>query len=79
MFAAAGWRVVTVKYGRLLSALFDEPGGDALRDRIDDMTDPEYQRLLRAKPADLRDRLPGEGPGREPRRFPSRRRTRSTA
>ena len=65
MFAAAGWRVVTLKYGRLLSALFAEPGGDALRDRIDDMSNPEYQRLVRAKPADLRYRLPGEGPGRE--------------
>jgi pyruvate dehydrogenase E1 component len=65
MFAAAGWRVLTLKYGRLLRSLFAEPDGEALRARIDDMSNPEYQRLLRAKPADLRDRLPGEGPGRE--------------
>ena len=27
--------------------LFDRPGGDALRQRIDEMSNPEYQRLLR--------------------------------
>ena len=58
MFAAAGWQVLTVKYGRLLQALFTRPGGDALRRRIDDMGNPEYQRLLRCDAAQLRDRLP---------------------
>jgi pyruvate dehydrogenase E1 component len=62
MFAAAGWQVLTVKYGRLLNGIFQRPGGGALRDRIDDMPNPEYQRLLRCRPADLRDRLPGQGP-----------------
>ena len=47
MFAAAGWQVLTVKYGRLLNELFARPGGGALRGRIDAMTNPEYQRLLR--------------------------------
>jgi pyruvate dehydrogenase E1 component len=61
MFAAAGWQVLTVKYGRLLNGIFARPGGGALRDRIDDMPNPEYQRLLRCRPADLRDRLPGPG------------------
>ena len=61
MFAAAGWQVLTVKYGRLLDGSFARPGGDALRDRIDEMTNPEYQRLLRCRPAELRDRLPGGG------------------
>lgn len=28
MFAAAGWQVITVKYGRLLEELFVRPGGD---------------------------------------------------
>ena len=53
MFAAAGWQVLTVKYGRLLQELFARPGGDALRRRIDEMANPEYQRLLRctARPA----------------------------
>jgi pyruvate dehydrogenase E1 component len=61
MFAAAGWQVLTVKYGRLLEGIFQRPGGGALRDRIDDMPNPEYQRLLRCRPADLRHRLPGPG------------------
>src|SRR3954451_4038552 len=61
MFAAAGWQVLTVKYGRLLHELFDRPRGAALRRRIDEMPNPEYQRLLRCTPAQLRDRLPGTG------------------
>lgn len=59
MFGAAGWQVLTVKYGRLLDELFRRPGGDALRRRIDEMTNPEYQRLLRCTPGQLRERLPG--------------------
>jgi pyruvate dehydrogenase E1 component len=63
MFEAAGWQVLTVKYGRLLQELFDRPGGDALRRRIDDMQNPEYQRLLRCTAEELRSRLPGDGDG----------------
>jgi pyruvate dehydrogenase E1 component len=59
MFTAAGWQVLTVKYGHLLQELFGRPGGDALRTRIDEMSNPEYQRLLRCTDAQLRDRLPG--------------------
>jgi pyruvate dehydrogenase E1 component len=58
MFAAAGWQVITLKYGRLLEELFARPGGEALRQRIDAMPNPEYQRLLRCDPAELRGRLP---------------------
>ena len=47
MFSAAGWQVITLKYGRLLEDLFTRPGGEALRHRIDAMPNPEYQRLLR--------------------------------
>jgi pyruvate dehydrogenase E1 component len=62
MFAAAGWHVATVKYGRRLQALFERDGGEALRARIDGMPNEEYQRLLRAEPKELRERLPdGEG------------------
>ena len=50
MFAAAGWQVITLKYGRLLEELFTRPGGEALRRRIDAMPNPEYQRLLRCPP-----------------------------
>lgn len=63
MFDAAGWQVITVKFGRLLETLFTRPGGDALRTRILAMPNPEYQRLLRCTPAEVRDRLPGTGPG----------------
>jgi pyruvate dehydrogenase E1 component len=58
MFAAAGWQVLTVKYGHLLEDLMSRPGGGALRTRIDEMPNSEYQRLLRCSPAQLRDRLP---------------------
>ncbi|GAA1400827.1 pyruvate dehydrogenase [Pseudonocardia kongjuensis] len=58
MFSAAGWQVLTVKYGRLLHELFARPGGDALRERIDGMPNPEYQRLLRCDAAEVRKRLP---------------------
>ena len=62
MFAAAGWQVLTVKYGHLLEELFTRPGGQALRARIDEMSNPEYQRLLRCTDAQLRERLPGDDP-----------------
>src|SRR5438105_4211791 len=59
MFTVAGWQVITLKYGRLLQKLFTRPGGEALRHRIDAMPNPEYQRLLRCHPDELRQRLPG--------------------
>lgn len=62
MFDAAGWQVLTVKYGRLLEELFTRPGGPALRRRIDEMSNPEYQRLLRCDDAQLRARLPDGDP-----------------
>jgi pyruvate dehydrogenase E1 component len=61
MFAAAGWQVLTVKYGARLEELFRLPGGAALRDRIDRMTNPEYQRLLRHDAQRQRELLPGDG------------------
>jgi pyruvate dehydrogenase E1 component len=64
MFEAAGWRTITVKYGRRLRELFARRGGEALRARIDRMPNEEYQRLLRAGPSELRERLPGSGRGR---------------
>ncbi|KIQ17532.1 transketolase-like TK C-terminal-containing protein [Rhodococcus sp. MEB064] len=61
MFDAAGWQVITVTFGRLLEDLFARSGGDALRRRIVDMPNPEYQRLLRCSADELRTRLPGSG------------------
>lgn len=57
MFEAAGWHTIPVKYGRRLKALFDRPGGEALRTRIDGMSNEEYQRALRAQGEELRRRL----------------------
>jgi len=62
MFEAAGWHTVTVKYGSRLRELFTRPGGEELRHRIDAMANEEYQRLLVADAAELRDRLPGDDP-----------------
>ncbi|BBY85428.1 transketolase-like TK C-terminal-containing protein [Mycolicibacterium tokaiense] len=61
MFDAAGWQVLTAKFGRLLEELFTRPGGEHLRTRIVEMPNPEYQRLLRCDAAELRRRLP-DGP-----------------
>ena len=63
MFSAAGWQVINVKFGAQLESLFDHSGGDALRTRILEMPNPEYQRLLRCSAEELRDRLPGNGIG----------------
>ena len=60
MFAAAGWQVLTIKYGQLLEELFTRQGGAALRTRIDEMPNPEYQRLLRCDAPSLRERLAGD-------------------
>src|ERR687893_96410 len=63
MFEAAGWQTIAVKYGSRLGALFELPGGPELRRRIDEMPNEEYQRLLRADPEELRERLPGRNAG----------------
>ena len=57
MFAAAGWQVLEVKYGRRLQELFARPDGSQLRDRLDGMGNEEYQFLLRSPVASLRERL----------------------
>jgi pyruvate dehydrogenase E1 component len=59
MFEAAGWQVLTVKYGSRLAELFDRPGGEELRRQLDLMSNLEYQYLLRSPAAELRDRLAG--------------------
>jgi pyruvate dehydrogenase E1 component len=44
-FAAVGWRVVTIKYGKLLQAVFAEAGGAVLRQWIDDCPNDLYAAL----------------------------------
>jgi len=57
MFAAAGWHAIEAKYGRRLQARFERPDGDALRERIDDMDNEEYQILIRRPGPEARTRL----------------------
>jgi pyruvate dehydrogenase E1 component len=64
MFESAGWYSVSIKYGRWLRELFERDGGNALRRRIDQMPNEEYQRLLRSGVDELRERLPGGGRSR---------------
>src|SRR3954447_7517502 len=53
MFAAAGWQVVTIKWGRKISAMFDQPGGAEFKRRMEQMPNEEYQRMLRAPAEEL--------------------------
>lgn len=57
LFAQTGWRVLEAKYGRKLQARFAQPGGDSLRRRIDEMSNEEYQALIRMPGPMLRERL----------------------
>lgn len=57
LFAESGWRVLEAKYGRRLQELFRRRGGAALRRRIDEMRNEEYQALIRLPGPELRPRL----------------------
>ncbi len=57
LFEESGWQTLEVKYGRILQSLFASPGGAALRRRIDEMPNEEYQALIRLPGDQLRPRL----------------------
>ncbi|MCC6178762.1 MAG: pyruvate dehydrogenase [Chloroflexi bacterium] len=57
LFRSSGWQVIECKYGRRLKAAFARPHGEALRQRIDEMSNPEYQSLIRASGEEARGRL----------------------
>ena len=61
MFAAAGWEVLTLKWGRLISGIFDRPGGAELRRRLEQMPNEEYQRMLRVSDDQVADRILAAG------------------
>jgi pyruvate dehydrogenase E1 component len=61
MFEAGGWRVSELRWGRKLQAVFDRRGGEKLRDRLQGMTNTEYQRLLRLPAGALRKALVAPG------------------
>ena len=46
MFQVNGWRVIELKYGHQLEAVFRRPYGLKLRALIDEMSNEEYQSLL---------------------------------
>ena len=63
MFRINGWRVLELKYGRKLEEAFRRPHGEKLRQRIDLMSNDEYQSLLRIEDGErIRLRL-AEAPG----------------
>ncbi len=45
LFESMGWRVVTIKYGKKMEALFSLPGGEAVRRWIDDCPNDLYSAL----------------------------------
>ncbi|MHB8505371.1 MAG: 1-deoxy-D-xylulose-5-phosphate synthase N-terminal domain-containing protein, partial [Acidimicrobiales bacterium] len=57
LFAASGWHVTEAKWGRRISERFASEGGDALRRRLDDMSNEEYQSIVAAPRGDVRTRL----------------------
>jgi pyruvate dehydrogenase E1 component len=56
-FAAAGWHVVEVKYGRRLQEKFAQPYGEDLRAWIDAMPNEQYQSLFALTGPALRERF----------------------
>ncbi|MBT6206093.1 MAG: transketolase, partial [Rhodospirillaceae bacterium] len=56
-FDAVGWEVVTVKYGKLLTEAFEKPGGEALRDWIDECPNDLYSALCFKGGASWREHL----------------------
>jgi len=61
MFAAAGWQVVTLKWGRLIREIFGRPGGAELQQRLEQMPNEEYQRMLRVTDDELAGRILADG------------------
>ena len=57
MFRANNWHVLEAKYGRKLQAAFARPGGGVLRQAIDDMSNQQYQALIRQPGGEIRERL----------------------
>ena len=60
LFRSVGWRVLTLKYGRLLEAAFAEPGGQALKAWIDNCPNSLYSALTYKGGAGWRERLTGD-------------------
>jgi len=66
IFETCGWRVETLKHGRLQRAAFAEPGGAALRDWIDNTPNAEFAALTYQGGAAWRARLRADVPAVAP-------------
>jgi len=60
IFHAAGWEVVTLKYGKQQLAAFEQPGGEHLRQWIDDCPNALYSALTFKGGAAWREKLLGD-------------------
>ena len=56
-FADAGWHVIEAKYGHKLQTAFAQPGGESLRQYIDDMSNERYQSLFALQGSSLREKF----------------------
>jgi pyruvate dehydrogenase E1 component len=65
LFGASGWRVLELRWGSQLQALFARPGGERLRRLLESMSHTQYQRLLRYPSGAVRKALVAPD-GREP-------------
>jgi len=66
IFASCGWRIETLKYGKLLEAAFAEKGGDSLRRWIDQASNADYAALTYLGGTAWRERLLAEAPETRP-------------
>ncbi|HEX8534137.1 MAG TPA: transketolase [Allosphingosinicella sp.] len=66
IFAACGWRVVTLKYGKQMEAAFTEPGGAELKAWIDDVGNADYAALTYLGGGAWRERLLKDAPAVKP-------------
>ncbi|MEA3002288.1 MAG: pyruvate dehydrogenase component [Sphingomonadales bacterium] len=66
IFASCGWRVVTLKYGKLMEAAFAEPGGETLRGWIDQAPNADYAALTYLGGGAWRERLLKDAPATKP-------------
>lgn len=61
MFEAAGWQVLTRKWGTRVQELFTRSGGADLQRRLETMPNEEYQRVLRSPDSEIFGRLCANG------------------
>jgi pyruvate dehydrogenase E1 component len=66
IFESCGWRVETLKYGKLLEAAFREEGGEALRHWIDHASNADYAALTYLGGSAWRERLLADAPEIKP-------------